>query len=81
MSESFPSSSIIPYLSADPFAQNFPEIVLSTLEDAALCVRWSATGRYIAAGRYDGFLSVWDAETKGAVRSLEGHVKGIVSVR
>ncbi|KAG8886706.1 chromatin binding protein, partial [Tulasnella sp. 403] len=64
----------------NPFGQNFPETVVATLEDAALCIRYSPTGRFIAAGRYDGFTTVWDAETKGIIRSLEGHVKGIVSV-
>ncbi|KAG8942993.1 chromatin binding protein [Tulasnella sp. 424] len=64
----------------NPFGQNFPENVVATLEDAALCLRYSPTGRFIAAGRYDGFISVWDTETKGIIRSMEGHVKGIVSV-
>ncbi|KAG9015956.1 chromatin binding protein [Tulasnella sp. 427] len=64
----------------NPFGQNFPENVVATLEDAALCVRYSPTGRFIAAGRYDGFISVWDTETKGIIRSMEGHVKGVVSV-
>ncbi|KAG8994754.1 chromatin binding protein [Tulasnella sp. JGI-2019a] len=64
----------------NPFAQNFPENVVATLEDAALCVRYSPTGRFIAAGRYDGWTTVWDAETRGIIRSLEGHVKGIASV-
>ncbi|KAG8850263.1 chromatin binding protein [Tulasnella sp. 330] len=64
----------------NPFAQNFPENVVATLEDAALCIRYSPTGRFIAAGRYDGWTTVWDAETKGIIRSLEGHVKGIASI-
>jgi WD40 repeat protein len=65
----------------DPFAQNFPEQVVATLEEAALCVRYSPTGRFVAAGRFDGFTTVWDVETRGILRSMEGHVKGVISVQ
>jgi len=64
----------------NPFGQDFPESVGSTLEDCALCARFNSTGRFVAAGRSDGWVTVWDLETKGVLRSLEGHVKAVTNV-
>jgi hypothetical protein len=65
----------------DPFGQDFPESVVGTLEDSALCARFDPTGHLIAAGRVDGWTTIWDVDTKGALRYLEGHVKPVTSVR
>lgn len=38
-------------------------------------------GQYLAAGGTDGLVEIWDAETKGLVRVLPGHVKVVSSVQ
>jgi WD40 repeat protein len=65
-----------------PFGQqDIPESVTTTLEDYATCARFSPSGRLIAAGRADGWGTIWDLDTQGVLRSLEGHTKAITSVR
>lgn len=38
-------------------------------------------GQYLAAGGSDGLVEIWDAETKGLVRVLPGHVKQVTSAQ
>ncbi|KAF8332697.1 WD40-repeat-containing domain protein [Cantharellus anzutake] len=65
----------------DPFvAQELPESVTSTLDDYASCARFNSTGRFIAAGRADGWATVWDIDTQGVLRSLPGHYDKITAV-
>lgn len=70
---------------SDPFAQKYPESADSTLSSQAACVGFNPSGpyagQYLAAGGADGLVEVWDVETKGLVRVLEGHVKTVTSVR
>ncbi|KAF8305481.1 COMPASS complex protein [Clavulina sp. PMI_390] len=59
---------------------SIPESVTTTLEDIATCARHNSSGKLIAAGRSDGWGTIWDLETGGVLRSLEGHTKSITSV-
>ena len=69
----------------DPFAQKYPESVDSTLSSQAGCVNFNPSGpyagQYLAAGGSGGLVEIWDAETKGLVRTLDGHVKAVTSVQ
>lgn len=68
-------------LSAPFGQQDLPESVTVTLEDYATCARFNPSGRLIAAGRADGWGTIWDLDTQGVLRSLEGHTKAVTSVR
>ncbi|WVR08664.1 hypothetical protein IAU60_005722 [Kwoniella sp. DSM 27419] len=65
----------------NPFAQKYPEAVDSTLSSQAVSVLFNPTGpfagHYLAVGGSDGVVEVWDVETRGVVRVLEGHVKAV----
>ena len=70
----------------DPFARDTPERVESTLDNAyANCLAYSSKkglfpGSYLAVGRTDGFVTVWDVETRNVLRWFGGHVKTVTSV-
>lgn len=70
----------------NPFAQNFPERVDSSIDACAQCVSFNGkgtsrfAGNLVAVGRNDGGVSVLDLETRAYVRVLEGHVKAVTSV-
>ncbi|WWD20760.1 hypothetical protein CI109_105237 [Kwoniella shandongensis] len=65
----------------NPFAQKYPEAVDSTLSSQAVSVQFNPcgpfAGHYLAVGGSDGLVEVWDVETRGVVRVLEGHVKAV----
>ncbi|KAK8850581.1 hypothetical protein IAR55_004500 [Kwoniella newhampshirensis] len=65
----------------DPFAQKYPEAVDSTLSSQAVSVLFNPSGpfagHYLAVGGSDGLVEVWDVETRGVLRVLEGHVKAV----
>ncbi|KAH9921520.1 COMPASS complex protein [Epithele typhae] len=58
----------------------YPTAIQTSLEALATIARFDSSGRFVAAGRNDGLAVIWDLDTKGPVRWLEGHVKGITSV-
>ena len=72
---------------SDPFARTVPERVETTLENAyANCFAFNAgkgvlAGSYIAVGRTDGIVSVWDLETRTVLCWMGEHVKTVTSVR
>lgn len=72
-------------LTPDPFAQKYPDTVESTLSSQASSIKFNSNGpyagQYLAAGGADGLVEVWDVETRGVVRVLEGHVKAVGCVR
>jgi COMPASS component SWD1 len=57
----------------------------ATLSSQAQCINFNPSGpyagQYLAAGGSNGLVEVWDAETKGLVRILDGHVKAVTSVQ
>ncbi|KZT20675.1 WD40 repeat-like protein [Neolentinus lepideus HHB14362 ss-1] len=65
---------------SNPFSITYPTAVQTSLHSGALFARFDPSGRFTAAGRNDGTAVIWDLDTCGAVRWLEGHVKGITSV-
>ena len=67
---------------ADPFEQDFPEVIEDTLEAGqAVTVKFNRRGTLLAAGCSDGTIVVWDFDTRGVSRSLVGHVKTVTSLR
>jgi WD40 repeat protein len=40
----------------------------------------TSDGRYAVSGSYDGTLKVWDLETGGEIRTLQGHTGYVLSV-
>lgn len=71
-------------MKTDPFAQSYPENYDSSVDFSALSARFNPHGRYagqyIAVGRNDGVVAIYDFETKGLVRWFEGHVKAVTAV-
>ncbi|KAI0773741.1 COMPASS complex protein [Fomes fomentarius] len=65
---------------ANIFNSPYPTAIQTSLESFATIARYDPSGRFIAAGRNDGLAVIWDLDTKGPVRWLEAHVKGITSV-
>jgi len=61
-----------------------PEQVSETIQASALVARFNPYGLYaghfLAVGRSDGIVSIYDFETKNIVRVLEGHVKAITAI-
>ncbi|KUL90219.1 hypothetical protein ZTR_02119 [Talaromyces verruculosus] len=67
----------------DPFAlaQDYPDTLTGKLRSGhAACLRFSRKGDYLAAGRVDGTVIVFDLETNGVARKLRGHTRQIQSL-
>ncbi|KAI0751218.1 WD40 repeat-like protein [Daedaleopsis nitida] len=58
----------------------YPTAIQTSLDSLATLARYDPSGRFILAGRSDGLAVLWDLDTKGPVRWLDGHVKGITSI-
>lgn len=58
--------------------------VEQTLEANAVIARFNRNGRFkgqfLAVGRIDGMVVIWDFATRSPIQVLEGHVKPIVSL-
>ncbi|WWC92371.1 uncharacterized protein L201_007328 [Kwoniella dendrophila CBS 6074] len=65
----------------NPFAQKYPEAVDSTLSSQGVSIQFNPygpfAGHYLAIGGSDGVVEIWDVETRGMIRLLEGHVKAV----
>ncbi|WWC65240.1 uncharacterized protein I303_107857 [Kwoniella dejecticola CBS 10117] len=65
----------------NPFAQKYPEAVDSTLSSQGVSILFNPygpfAGHYLAVGGNDGIVEIWDVETRGMIRMLEGHVKAV----
>lgn len=60
---------------------DIPESVEVNLDDAfASVVKFNRRGNYLAAGRQDGRIIIYDFDTKSIARVLDGHVKMITAV-
>ncbi|KAJ3525259.1 hypothetical protein NM208_g11715 [Fusarium decemcellulare] len=65
-------------LSDDYLLQDYPENITNTIRSGhATTLRFNRKGDYLASGRVDGTVVVWDLETMGVARKLRGHNKSI----
>ncbi|CAG7557130.1 unnamed protein product [Fusarium equiseti] len=65
-------------LSDDYLLQDYPENITNTIRSGhATTLRFNRQGDYLASGRVDGTVVVWDLETMGVARKLRGHNKSI----
>lgn len=65
-------------LSDDYLLQDYPESMTSTIRSGhATMLRFNRTGDYLASGRVDGTVVVWDLETMGVALKMRGHNKSI----
>ncbi|TQS37708.1 hypothetical protein Golomagni_01809 [Golovinomyces magnicellulatus] len=68
---------------ADPFvlAQDYPESLVGSLRSGhTSCVRFNRKGDFLAAGRVDGTVVIFDVETNGVAKKLKGHVRQVQSL-
>ncbi|PKX93862.1 Set1-mediated histone H3-K4 methylation subunit Swd1 [Aspergillus novofumigatus IBT 16806] len=67
----------------DPFvlAQDYPDSLTEKLRSGhATCLRFNRRGDYLASGRVDGTVVIFDIETNGVARKLRGHTRQIQSL-
>ncbi|TYJ55224.1 hypothetical protein B9479_004054 [Cryptococcus floricola] len=68
----------------NPFAQKYPDAVDATLSTQGVCLSFNPSGpyagHYLAVGNSYGRVEIWDVETRGVVRVLEGHVRAVESL-
>jgi WD40 repeat protein len=67
----------------DPFvlAQDYPESVTGSLRSGhTTVIRFNRKGDFLAAGRADGIVVIFDVETNGVARKLKGHTRQIASL-
>jgi COMPASS component SWD1 len=65
-------------LSDDYLLQDYPESITNTIRSGhATVLRFNRKGDYLASGRVDGAVAIWDLETMGVARKLRGHSKSI----
>jgi COMPASS component SWD1 len=68
-------------LSDDYLLQDYPEHITNTIRSGhATALRFNRKGDYLASGRVDGTVVVWDLETMGVARKLRGHNKSVTSL-
>ncbi|RJE18303.1 component swd1 [Aspergillus sclerotialis] len=68
----------------DPFvlAQDYPDTLTEKIRSGhATCLRFNQKGDYLASGRVDGTIAIFDVETNGVARKLRGHTRQIQSLR
>lgn len=65
-------------LSDDYLLQDYPDTMTNTIRSGhTTMMRFDCKGDYLATGRGDGVVVVWDLETMGVARKLRGHQKTI----
>ncbi|EEB91812.1 hypothetical protein MPER_09771, partial [Moniliophthora perniciosa FA553] len=64
----------------NPFNITHPTAVQTSLFALGSFARFDPSGRFVGVGRFDGIASIWDLETRAAVRILDGHVKAVTSL-
>ncbi|EKM75695.1 hypothetical protein AGABI1DRAFT_122989 [Agaricus bisporus var. burnettii JB137-S8] len=64
----------------NPFQITHPTAIQTSLLASALFAKFDPSGRWIAAGKQNGSVVIWDLETKNPVRVLDGHVRGITCI-
>lgn len=67
-----------------PFLLDYPSSLSHTLDDSASCIAFNPTGyfagSFVAVGRTDGCISIWDVLTHDVVWVETGHAKQVESV-
>ncbi|CAL8584513.1 chromatin binding protein [Xanthoria parietina] len=64
----------------DPFilAQDYPDALTGKVRSGhAACIRFNRKGDFLATGRVDGTVVIFDIETNGVARKLRGHTRQI----
>ncbi|KAL8683411.1 MAG: hypothetical protein Q9224_000007 [Gallowayella concinna] len=64
----------------DPFilAQDYPDALTGKARSGhAACIRFNRKGDFLASGRADGTVVIFDIETNGVARKLRGHTRQI----
>ncbi|KAL8913269.1 MAG: hypothetical protein Q9171_001916 [Xanthocarpia ochracea] len=64
----------------DPFilAQDYPDALTGKVRSGhAACIRFNRKGDFLASGRVDGTVVIFDIETNGVARKLRGHTRQI----
>lgn len=70
----------------NPFTIDIPDSVSTTLSTAECSVLLfnhgpsTLSGQYLAVGRSDGYITIWDIETKSVLRLLAGHVRPVTGL-
>ncbi|MCJ1396439.1 chromatin binding protein [Xylographa bjoerkii] len=67
----------------DPFvlAQDYPDALMGKLKSGhATCIRFNRKGDFLASGRVDGIIVIFDVETNGVAHKLRGHTRQIQSL-
>ncbi|SNX81483.1 related to SWD1 - subunit of the COMPASS complex [Melanopsichium pennsylvanicum] len=70
----------------NPFSIQLPDSVSATLSNAECSVllfnhgQSALAGQYLALGRTDGYITLWDIETKSVLRLLSGHVRAVTGL-
>ncbi|KAL8952863.1 MAG: hypothetical protein Q9222_001255 [Ikaeria aurantiellina] len=67
----------------DPFilAQDYPDALTGKVRSGhATCIRFNRKGDFLASGRVDGTVVIFDIETNGVARKLRGHTRQIQSL-
>ncbi|MCJ1438510.1 chromatin binding protein [Xylographa pallens] len=67
----------------DPFvlAQDYPDALTGKLRSGhATCIRFNRKGDFLASGRVDGIIVIFDVETNGVAHKLRGHTRQIQSL-
>ncbi|KAI9728534.1 MAG: chromatin binding protein [Cirrosporium novae-zelandiae] len=68
---------------ADPFvlAQDYPDELTGKLHSGhSACLRFNRKGDFLASGRLDGTIVIFDIETNGVAQKLRGHTRQIQSL-
>ncbi|MCJ1479193.1 chromatin binding protein [Lambiella insularis] len=68
----------------DPFvlAQDYPDAFAGKIRSGhATCIRFNRKGDFLASGRVDGIVIIFDVETNGVAHKLRGHTRQIQSLR
>ncbi|KAL9712398.1 chromatin binding protein [Leucoagaricus gongylophorus] len=64
----------------NPFQITHPTAIQTSLLASAHFSKFDPSGRWIAAGKQNGSVVIWDLSTRAPVRVLDGHVKSVTSV-
>ncbi|KAF4125175.1 COMPASS component SWD1 [Geosmithia morbida] len=65
-------------LSDEYLLQDYPDCITNTIRSGhTTMMRFDRKGDYLASGRGDGTVVIWDLDTMGVARKLRGHNKNI----